>query len=413
MSRVQTSINSFTTGGDAPLAGRTDSSASASPPHFRFVDSLRGIAILMVITFHCCVECKNVHPWVQAVALQGKLGVQLFFVVSAFTLFSSLQSRGAVERKPLHTFFTRRFFRIAPLFYLAAAFYGLEHWASRATSGPRSFGPFQFIATLLFVHGWFPSSINTVVPGGWSISAEFMFYLCLPLLFRGVRSVKAALWLTLISTVFVASGSPFAVDMLSRPSSPSWNVHIADYVYWTFPSQFPIFCLGIVLYFVLRRGNSEAAVAEQSPAIPNSNISTGILCVSLAAFLLLGSVPLHVLYSVAFVPLAYGLAVAPLRLIVNRPTQFIGKISFSGYVWHFYLLDKVLHPGLGIRSLQSLAMGNGTLHFALVLIAVTTLTLGASTITYLLIELPGQRLGRRLIDWMRWGKIHGELHRTH
>ena len=49
------------------------------------------------------------------------------------------------------------------------------------------------ILTALFLHGWHPETINSVVPGGWSIAAETSFYLLLPLLFRLVTTRTRAL----------------------------------------------------------------------------------------------------------------------------------------------------------------------------------------------------------------------------
>ncbi len=171
----------------ARAAARSD-----SPQHFAFVDSLRGFAILGVIMVHCCLNSENIHWRLHDIGMAGMYGVQLFFVVSAFTLFWSLHSRSGSDQKPLHAFYVRRFFRIAPLFWLAAIFYTAQHWASLTTHGPTTVSPATFIATLFFVHGWNPVSVNTVVPGGWSIGAEFMFYLCIPVLFRYIRSLTGA-----------------------------------------------------------------------------------------------------------------------------------------------------------------------------------------------------------------------------
>ncbi|MGE9115721.1 hypothetical protein, partial [Escherichia coli] len=78
-------------------------------------------------------------------------------------------------------------FRIAPMFYLGIVLYlllsrstAMQLPTDRATVG-------DVAATILFVHGWFPSAINTVVPGGWSIAAEAMFYVIFPLLLVASR----------------------------------------------------------------------------------------------------------------------------------------------------------------------------------------------------------------------------------
>ena len=136
---------------------------------------------------------------VSAITNAGAYGVHLFFVASAFTLFSSLQQRSRSEKRPTLNFFLRRFFRIAPPFWLAILFYvwwkgtGPQYWA------PHGIGWLDVLATACFAHGWSPTMINSVVPGGWSIAVEMNFYLLVPfvqaadepatmrLVLRGVR----------------------------------------------------------------------------------------------------------------------------------------------------------------------------------------------------------------------------------
>src|SRR5260370_37451670 len=36
--------------------------------------------------------------------------------------------------------------------------------------------------TGLFIHGWLPDTITSIVPGGWSVADEVMFYAVFPLL---------------------------------------------------------------------------------------------------------------------------------------------------------------------------------------------------------------------------------------
>ena len=56
-------------------------------------------------------------------ALQaGARGVQLFFMLSAFTLFASSKVRFARDRFPALNFYVRRAFRILPLWWAAVAY---------------------------------------------------------------------------------------------------------------------------------------------------------------------------------------------------------------------------------------------------------------------------------------------------
>lgn len=93
-----------------------------TPPHFQFVDALRGWAILAVIAFHVSVPFRGHLPGLLSdLANQGSRGVQLFFIVSAFTLFHSLHTRTASEPNLWRNFFLRRFFRVAPFIILQSS----------------------------------------------------------------------------------------------------------------------------------------------------------------------------------------------------------------------------------------------------------------------------------------------------
>ena len=86
----------------------------------QYIDILRGIAILGVIAVHSGQQIENLFPIVRSISNYGQLGVQLFFVASALTLCLSMSERN--EKSPFN-FYVRRFFRIAPIYYLAIIFY--------------------------------------------------------------------------------------------------------------------------------------------------------------------------------------------------------------------------------------------------------------------------------------------------
>ena len=82
-----------------------------------YIDSMRGIAILMVLAVHSTIfftiyEIKQLPFKMEYIIYSGKYGVVLFFIVSAYTLFRSLDIR---HEKGFGNYYIRRFFRIAPL----------------------------------------------------------------------------------------------------------------------------------------------------------------------------------------------------------------------------------------------------------------------------------------------------------
>lgn len=164
--------------------------AGSQPPvqqrQLPWVDALRGLAIFGVLICHAGQNVENLPSILGNLTYQGAMGVQLFYMISAFTLFLSLANRKKLEKKPLINFFIRRFFRIAPLFYCAIAFYvlttgiGPSHWIEDGQSITIP----NLITHLTFTNGWNPYWINSLVPVGWSIAIEMPFYLIVPYLFK-------------------------------------------------------------------------------------------------------------------------------------------------------------------------------------------------------------------------------------
>ena len=366
----------------------------SAPRHFDFVDALRGLAIVGVMMIHSTFGIPNFHGRLRTLAAQGQFGVQLFFVVSAFTLFWSLRSRRARERRPLLAFFTRRFFRLAPLFWVGIAFYLCVPVSNRSSAAPNGVGWPHVLATLAFVHGWYPTTINSVVPGGWSIGAEAMFYLCIPVLFARVRTLNQALWLTLVAAWVTAALAGPVQHRLDRHFPPDWGQVVFNFVFWSFPSQLPVFCLGIVLYFLL-------VDPPQQPAGPRVS---GLLIVAVAAMIVFGTMGKQVLPSVGFVALAVGLARRPVAVLVNPVTRFLGMVSFSGYIWHFWVLDHISGPV--VRALAATPVHvPAAAQCGVLLVALVVATLPLATLSYYLIEVPGQSLGKWVIRRMEWGAV--------
>ncbi len=80
---------------------------TSASPRYEFLDALRGYAILGVISYHCAYFSGwNSHGLEFAEA--GAFGVQLFFMVSAFTIFMTLERGLSRESALVRSFYVRR-----------------------------------------------------------------------------------------------------------------------------------------------------------------------------------------------------------------------------------------------------------------------------------------------------------------
>src|SRR6187551_2602544 len=90
--------------------------------NLEFVDALRGVAILMVIITHVSPATPDVSGLMSNLCSYGRMGVQLFFVLSAFTLCLTYANR-TNDPYSVSKFYIRRYLRISPMYYCGILFY--------------------------------------------------------------------------------------------------------------------------------------------------------------------------------------------------------------------------------------------------------------------------------------------------
>lgn len=366
------------------------------PNHYSFIDALRGYAILLVMAVH---SSQASPEWVglgRQLIDQGARGVQLFFVASALTLAMSWHSR----RDGTFSFYLRRLFRIAPMFWLGIAFF---LWLDGF--GPRYFAPngidgADVLLTALFLHGWHPETITSVVHGGWSIAVEMTFYLIFPLLIFLFRSWVAALVALLITNAVANSLFLFFWQRRAGYWPEVSDDLTSTFLTLWFPTQLPVFAVGFMLFFLVR---------DYRGVLPRWGCNLLLVGSFLSmAFLALYPLPIsrfgvssYSAYGLCFGVFAYCLADGAGRWLVNAPIRYLGKISYSAYLWHFAILGGITHLALGGFDPLGLLVGpHGFAFFLGFFPLVIALTAIFSTLTYQIVELPMIGVGNRLIDNM-------------
>lgn len=364
--------------------------APPAAPRYEFLDTLRGVAILGVLSTHCAYFAGGDFPG-KPFAFAGLYGVQLFFMVSAFTIFMTLER--ALERDPaiVRNFYIRRVLRILPMFWVGIVVYAFLPGREHYYEGLR-LGPSYYFLTAIFMHGWHPNYINCVVPGGWTIAVEMTFYIVAPFIFFRVRNWRTAVIFFLATLVlFVVANNCLRIaynhrlifqhveDELVRQYSSKW-----------FFSQLPVFGLGIVTYYVLH------ALPEGFRTRRNGSLLLAASTMCFAAFVLLGDrlrVPPQFLYAFGFGLLILGLALHPVRFLVNQVMAFVGRISFSFYLMHFVIMVGVIHV---CQTYLPNACARPGLAYLLYFAAILAIATPVSWLTYTFVEQPFIRLGARL-----------------
>ena len=359
---------------------------------YPFIDSLRCIAILGVMVAHCSQQIRGLPEWFQALAIQGSRGVQLFFIASALTLFLSINNRSKKESAATYNFFIRRFFRITPLFYMAIILYTSLDGFSPREWAPEGITWLHIVSTFTFTNGWHPTYITSVVPGGWSIAVEMTFYLFVPFLYKKIKNMSTGLWATLI-ILFISMLVQFiATKWISLIFHIKYVYLVKPFTFLWFPTQAPIFFLGIILYFLLKEklddtNHGSRLILNRTPEL--------FLMISIYLFFALAFgdfplIPRHFLYGISFVTLSYALAINPYHLFVNRTICYIGKISFSVYIWHFIPI-RIMNKKMPIM-VDLIPQSN--MRFLVFFIITVITAVFIASFSYKYIEVPGMKLGR-------------------
>ncbi len=352
---------------------------------FNYINAIRGIAILAVIMIHTSQYGDfNVPNFIAIIVSKGGRGVQLFYLASAFTLFYSYSKRFDKEKSPNFNFFLRRFFRIAPMYYLGIIYYLFQDgFGPRYWLGDEShISILNIFSNVTFLHGFNPYWITSIVPGGWSIAVEMSFYFILPLLFAKIKNLNTAIIYFACSLILNLLLFIFLIRYPLISDSRLWG----DYLFLYFPNQVPVFFLGIMLYFIIIKKEGLSNI---------SNLSILLIMALFIIQLILGIqsiFPNHVLFGIVFLFFIIVLSKYQFTPIVNPVINYIGKISFSMYLVHF----AVLHWLTNFNFINYFS--NGLLNYITRYGIVVVLSILISSILYKLVEIPFQKFGKIIID---------------
>lgn len=245
---------------------QTATAAVPKRPRLEFVDGMRGFASLTVLIAHSFFFSGGYvltigGVWVSKAFGWGTFGVNLFLVISGFSLaYGLIQPDGSWKKIGIKDFFIRRAIRILPPYYAAILIFSLAGWfmpliyklfdASHYTH----FHPFGLAPVL--AHGLLVANItyglnhNFPLLNGsfWSLEVEVQFYLLFPLLIYVVRRFG----------IFNMMGGVLVLNALWRMAT--WNLVApsGDYTSiwewtWNGPGRMFEFALGILAAYILVR----------------------------------------------------------------------------------------------------------------------------------------------------------------
>jgi peptidoglycan/LPS O-acetylase OafA/YrhL len=356
-----------------------------------FLDALRGLAAVYVVVYHMLLLPQphlSAPRWAEKFAMAGGMGVTLFFIVSAFSLYYTMPLR-LKEKNPTLSFYLHRFFRIAPLFYFLMVMTLIrDRVLFNATHSA-----FDIATSATFVFNLIPTKQEGFVWAGWTIGVEMVFYAVFPLIYSRIRTISNAVAFAFVCLLFWML-LQLALQYMVIP--PEWSASILQ---WSTFKHFPVFAMGIVVYQIFMALDSGKLHAGFYAGIGNAFLWGGIFGFMA---LLQGWLPNifgdgYYWQGIVFGCLFLGLALSPWRLVVNTITGYLGKISYSIYLNHttaVFLLAPAYYwlyahtPSLTLAFLASLGL-------------TLAIVLPFSALTYRFIEKPGIRLGKVVADKLR------------
>lgn len=290
------------------------------------IDGLRAVAVLAVVLYHAFPEALP----------GGFVGVDVFFVISGFLITSIIVREAQSGSISFSRFYDRRFRRIAPALFVvlvASLIYGyftlLPETFSRLAEqvAASAFG----VANIYYLlhSGYFdPSSETQPMLHIWSLSVEEQFYLLWPVVIalcwkfasRNTRAVTVAILAVIFGASLAASIYIMKVDQ--------------SLAFYLMPTRAWELALGGLLVFSpLLTG----AYARLAPLL-------GLAALAASISLFNSDMPFP--GAIALLPcLGAALVIWPRRpelagpkLLSAKYSVFLGKISYSLYLWHWPVL---------------------------------------------------------------------------
>jgi peptidoglycan/LPS O-acetylase OafA/YrhL len=278
------------------------------------------------------------------------------------------------------------------MFWLAILYFVAVQGLGPRGLEPDGIGAKHIVLTTLFAHGFLPSTFSSVVPGGWSIAVEMMFYAIFPILIITIKSWRSAVIAAAIALIPAAFIYWLLQSSAKEVQPQSWSVIYQVFSTLNFVHQLPVFLIGMAAYFVIR---DEQNAVERRPLLlaaislfPVSIVLEAYYCfhISWAEF------GFHSSFALAFAGAAITLARTRSSIFVNPCIIWIGKISFSGYLWHLALISVLPANFSRLSPIANLVWFD---------VELTIATMLASSLTYVLVERPMIAFGNRVLRYVR------------
>ncbi|CVH45974.1 acyltransferase family protein [Serratia marcescens] len=299
------------------------------------IDGLRALAVIIVILFHAGIGDFN----------SGFIGVDIFFVISGYLICNIMLSGSKEPSFSLANFYSRRLWRLQPSLLMMMVFSSV---IATIFYLPDDYNTFLHSArnTLYFMSNSYFSGATTAYASPdaksllllhtWSLSIEWQWYLAFPVVFYFLYRVLTPRKLAIVNHV---------VTLILLVTTLYLSLHSDPKNYYRF----------IARAFELQLGSCIAFY--HIPRI-NRLLATSMGIGSLIVLVMLSLTPDILsgypnIYTVLVVILTGLLIISgtdakniSARILSSRAVVYIGKRSYSLYLWHWPILAVISYAGL-------------------------------------------------------------------
>ncbi|WP_313655630.1 acyltransferase [Pantoea sp.] len=361
------------------------------------LEGLRGLASLWVLVGHISLLT---HCHITLISSPG-IGVDLFILLSGYLMAKNYVERQHKEpwqrAETIKTFWIRRFFRIAPLYYLLliiALIYGpwfgemrdtIAHFYSGTATESSRYSD-QSLTNILthfsFLFGLLPEyGFNTVLPD-WSIGLEMQFYLLFP--FIMLVTLRLGYAASLIGIMALCCAGRYLLadyyEAFEMPSMILLKLHM--------------FLAGMLLAEAVRRKSLLYVTFALLGPVASVAMGMGVikLQVIMEALMIVGMAA--ILWQYPQDSLMATLITLPRKLLNNRLSTWLGDVSFSVYLLHLLIVIPMIAQLLNYTDIE---MKSDMTRFLIVCVSTIPLTYLLASLLYQYVEKPGIRMGKRVL----------------
>ena len=153
------------------------------------VEIIRAIALLSVLIYHiqCLFNGQIVsNRYITSIInFGGEIGVTLFFIISGYGIFKSIDYKKNNNDFEYKTYIKKRFLKIAPAYYfcifICLTLTGSAIYLSKS-------GIFDIFTHLTFTHNFFVKTHGSINGVLWTMGTFMQFYLIAPFLYDYIKN---------------------------------------------------------------------------------------------------------------------------------------------------------------------------------------------------------------------------------